>query len=158
MTLEPKKIKCHYFHFPPFYLPWSEAPVTPKVSLSHQEASTSLLSSPIRGQTERKPQTQKTNQTDHIYQLYFHILFHTGYYRILNRILCADKMRSTGEGYGKSLQYSCLENPMNSMEKQKGHWKMNSPGCLVGAQYATGDQWRNHCRKNEEMEPKQKQQ
>ena len=35
---------------------------------------------------------------------------------------------------------------------------MNSPGCLVGAQYATGDQWRNNCRKNEEMEPKQKQQ
>ena len=34
---------------------------------------------------------------------------------------------------------------------------MNSPGCLVGAQYATGDQWRNNSRKNDEMEPKQKQ-
>ena len=59
-------------------------------------------------------------------------------------------MWSTGEGNGKPLQYSCLENPMNSMKRQNDR-------ILVGAQYATGDQWRNNSRKNEEMESKQKQ-
>ena len=63
-------------------------------------------------------------------------------------------MWSTGEGNGKPLQYSCLENPMNSMKRQKGH-KDELPGS-VRAQYATGDQWRNNSRKNEGMEPKQK--
>ena len=66
-------------------------------------------------------------------------------------------MWSTGEGNGKPLQYSCLESPMNSMERQKDRTlKEELPGS-VGAQYATGDQWRNNSRKNEEMEPKQKQ-
>ena len=69
----------------------------------------------------------------------------------------SDKTWSTGEGNGKPLQYSCLENPMNSMKRQKDRiLKDELPG-LVGAQYATGDQWRNNSRKNEEMEPKQKQ-
>ena len=69
----------------------------------------------------------------------------------------SDRMWSTGEGNGKPLQYSCLENPMNSMERQNDRiLKEEFPG-LVGAQYATGDQWRNNSRKNEEMEPKQKQ-
>ena len=66
-------------------------------------------------------------------------------------------MWSTGEGNGKTLQYSCLENSMNSMKRQNDRTlKGELPGS-VGAQYATGDQWRNNCRKNEEMEPKQKQ-
>ena len=57
----------------------------------------------------------------------------------------------------KPLQYSCLENPMNGMERQKDTMlKEEFPGS-VGAQYATGDQWRNNSRKNEGMEPKQKQ-
>ena len=64
---------------------------------------------------------------------------------------------STGEGNGKPLQYSCLENPMNSMKRQKDRTLKNELLRLVGAQYATGDQWRNNFRKNEEMEPKQKQ-
>ena len=69
----------------------------------------------------------------------------------------SDRMRSTGEGNGKPLQYSCLESPMNSMERQKDRTlKEELPGS-VGAQYATGDQWRNNSRKNEGMEPKQKQ-
>ena len=63
----------------------------------------------------------------------------------------------TGEGNGKPLQYSCLENPMNSMKRQKDMTLKEELPRLVGAQYATGDQWRNNCRKNEEMEPKQKQ-
>ena len=68
-----------------------------------------------------------------------------------------DKMWSTGEGDGKPLQYSCLENPMNSMKKQKDRTLKDELPRLVGAQYATGDKWRNNSRKNEEMEPKQKQ-
>ena len=71
----------------------------------------------------------------------------------------SDKMWSTGEGNGKPLQYSCLGNPMNSMKRQKDRTLKDKLPIfrLVGAQYATGDQWRNNSRKNEEMEPKQKQ-
>ena len=69
----------------------------------------------------------------------------------------SDKMWSTGERNGKPLQYSCLENPMNSRKRQKDRTLKDELPRLVGAQYATGDQWRNNSRKNEEMEPKQKQ-
>ena len=69
----------------------------------------------------------------------------------------SDRMWSTGEGNDKPLQYSCLENPMNSMKRQNDRiLKGEFPGS-VAAQYATGDQWRNNSRKNEGMEPKQKQ-
>ena len=66
-------------------------------------------------------------------------------------------MRSTGEGNGKPLQYSCLDNPMNSMKRQKDRPLKDELPRSVGAQYDTGDQWRNSSIKNEEMEPKQKQ-
>ena len=69
----------------------------------------------------------------------------------------SDKMQSIGEGNDKPLQYSCLENPMNSMKRQKEKTLKDELPRLVGAQHATGDQWRNNSRKNEEMEPKQKQ-
>ena len=69
----------------------------------------------------------------------------------------SDRMWSTGEGSGKQVQYSCLENPMNSMKRQKYRILKEELPRLVGAQYATGDQWRNNSRNNEEMEPKQKQ-
>ena len=69
----------------------------------------------------------------------------------------SDKMWSTGEGNGKPLQYSCLENPMNSMKRQKDRTLKDELPRSVGAQYATGDQWRNNSRMNEGMEPKQKQ-
>ena len=69
--------------------------------------------------------------------------------------MCTDRMWSTGEGNGKPLQYSCLENPMNSMKRHNDNEK-DLPRS-VGAQYATGDQWGNNSRKNEGMEPKQKQ-
>ena len=69
----------------------------------------------------------------------------------------SDKMWSIGEGNGKPLQYSCLENPMNSMIRQKDRTLKDELSRLVGAQYATGDQWRNNSRKNEEMDPMQKQ-
>ena len=64
----------------------------------------------------------------------------------------SDRMWSTGEGNGKPLQYSSLENPMNSMKRQKDRTLKEEHPRLVGAQYATGDQWRNNSRKNEGME------
>ena len=69
----------------------------------------------------------------------------------------SDKTWSTEEGNGKPLQYSCLENPMNSMKKQKDGTLKDELPSSVGAQYVTGDQWKNNSRKDEEMEPKQKQ-
>ena len=69
----------------------------------------------------------------------------------------SDKMWSTGEGNGKPLQYSCLENPMNSMRRQNDRILKEELPRSVGAQYATGDQWRNDSRKNEGVEPRQKQ-
>ena len=68
----------------------------------------------------------------------------------------SDKMWFTGEGNGKPLQYSCLENPMNSLKRQKDMTLKDKLPRSVGAQYATGDQWRNNSRKKERMEPKQK--
>ena len=68
----------------------------------------------------------------------------------------SDKMWSTGEGNGKPTQYSCLENPMNSMKRQKDRTLKNELPRLIGAQYAPGDHWRNNSRMKEEMEPKQK--
>ena len=68
-----------------------------------------------------------------------------------------DRMWSTGEGNDKPLHYSCLEIPMNSMKRPKHRTLKDELPRSVGAQYATGDQWRNNSRKNEEMEPKQNQ-
>ena len=65
----------------------------------------------------------------------------------------SDKTWSTGEGNGKPCQYSCLENPMYSMKRQKDKTLKDELPRLVGAQYATGDQWRNYSRKTEETEP-----
>ena len=69
----------------------------------------------------------------------------------------SDRMWSTGEGNGKPLHFSCLENPMNSMKRQNDRILKGELSRSIGAQYATGDQWRNNSRKNEGMEPKQKQ-
>ena len=69
----------------------------------------------------------------------------------------SDKTWSAGEENGKPLQYSCLENPMNSMKWQKDRTLKDELSRSVGAEYATGEEWRNKSRKNEEMEPKQKQ-
>ena len=69
----------------------------------------------------------------------------------------SDKTWSTGERNREPLQYSCLENPTNSMKRQKDKTLKDELPRSIGAQYATGDQWRNNSRKNEGMEPKQKQ-
>ena len=69
----------------------------------------------------------------------------------------SDKMWSPGEGNGKPLQYSCLENPMNSMKRQKDMTLKDELPRSVGVQFATGERWRNNSRKNEETELKKKQ-
>ena len=69
----------------------------------------------------------------------------------------SDRMWPTGEANGKPLQYSCLENPMNSMKRQNDRILKEELPRLVSAQYATGDQWRNNSRKNQGIQPKQKQ-
>ena len=69
----------------------------------------------------------------------------------------SDKMWSTGEGNGKPLQYFSLENPMNSMKRQKDRTLKDESPRSVGAQYVPGAQWKNNSRKNEETESKQKQ-
>ena len=69
----------------------------------------------------------------------------------------SDRMWFTGEGNGKPLQYSCLENSMNSMKRQNDRILKEELPRFVGAQCATGDQCINNSRKNEGMEPKQKQ-
>ena len=69
----------------------------------------------------------------------------------------SDRMWSTGEGNGKPLQYSCLENSVNSMRRQNSRILKEELPRLEGAQYANGDQWRNNSRKNEGVKPKQKQ-
>ena len=66
----------------------------------------------------------------------------------------SDRMWSTGEGNGKPPQYSCLENPMNSMKRQNDRILKKEIPRSVGAQYATEEEWRNSSRKNEEAEPK----
>ena len=70
---------------------------------------------------------------------------------------CSDKTWSTGEGNGKPLQCSSLENPMKSMKREKDRTLKDELPRSLGAQYATGDQWRNNSRENKGMEPKQKQ-
>ena len=69
----------------------------------------------------------------------------------------SDRMWSTGEENGKPNHYSCLENPMNSMKRQNDRILKKELSRSVGTQYVTRDQWRNNSRKNEGMEPKQKQ-
>ena len=69
----------------------------------------------------------------------------------------SDKMLYTRDGNGKPLKYSCLENPMNSMKRQKDTTLKDELPRLVDAKYATGEEWKNSTRKNEETEPKRKQ-
>ena len=74
------------------------------------------------------------------------------------KVEISDKTWATGEGNGKPLLYSCFGNPMSSMKRQKDRTLKDKLPRSVGTQYTPGDQWRNNSRKNEETEPKQKQQ
>ena len=122
---------------------------TVDVSRGHQRANT------------LKPYSQKTSQSNHtrITALSNSVkLSHARGATQDGQVMVerSDRMWSTGEGNGKTLQYSCLENPMNSMKRQNDRILKEELPRSVGAQYATGDQWRNNSKKNEGMEPKQK--
>ena len=80
-----------------------------------------------------------------------------GHPRWVGMVERSDRMWFTGEGNGKPLQYSSLENPMSSMKRQNDRILKEELPRSGGAQYATGDQWRINSKKNEGMEPKQKQ-
>ena len=92
---------------------------------------------------------------DHLKQMLHNLLFFIQDMQIM--LERSDRLWSIGEGNGKPLQYSCLENPMNSMKRQNDRILKKELPRSVGAQHVTGDQWRNNSRKNEGMEPKQKQ-
>ena len=109
-----------------------------------------------------KPYSQKTSQSNHTRTTAFsnsmklsHACGATQDGRVM--VERSDRLWSTGEGNGKPFQYSCLETPMNRMKRQNDRILKEELPRSVGAKYATGDQWRNNSRKNEGMEPKQKQ-
>ena len=109
-----------------------------------------------------KPYSQKTSQSNHTRTTALSNLMKPSHaHRATQdrRVMVerSERMWSTREGKGKPLQYSCLENPMNSMKRQNDKILKEELPRSVGAQYATGDQWRNNSRKNEGMKPKQKQ-
>ena len=107
-----------------------------------------------------KPYSQKTNQSNHTRTTTLSNsmkLSHACGTTQDRQVERSDRMWSIGEGNEKPLQYSCLENPMNSMKRQNDRILKDELPRSVGTQYATGDQWRNNFRKNEGMEPKQKQ-
>ena len=108
-----------------------------------------------------KPYSQKTSQSNHTRTTALsnsmklsHACGETQDKQVM--VERSDRMWSTVEGNGKPLQYSCLENPMNSMKRQNDRILKEKLPRSVGTQDATGDQWRNNSRKNEGMEPKQK--
>ena len=109
-----------------------------------------------------KPYSQKTSQSNHTRTTALsnsmkasHACGATQDGRVM--VKRSDRMWSTGERNGKPLQYSCLEKPMNSMKRQNNKTPKEELPQSLDAQYATADQWRNNSRKNERMEPKQKQ-
>ena len=109
-----------------------------------------------------KPYSQETSQSNHTRTTVLSNsmkLNHARWATQDGRVMVErpDRMWTTGEGNGKPLQYSCLENPMNSMKRENDRIPKEELPRSVGAQYVTGDQWRNNSRKNEGMEPKQKQ-
>ena len=108
-----------------------------------------------------KPYSQKTSQSNHTRTTALsnsmklrHARGATQDGRVM--VERSDRMWSTGEGNGKPLQYPCLENPMNSMKRQNDRILKEELPRSVGAQYTTGEQWRNNSKKNEEREPNQK--
>ena len=109
-----------------------------------------------------KPYSQKTSQSNHTRTTALSNSIKLSHARRATQdwqvmVERSDRMWSTAEGNGKPLQYSCLENPMNSMKRQNDRIPKEELPRSLGAQYATGDEWRNNSRKNEGMESKQKQ-
>ena len=109
-----------------------------------------------------KPYSQKTSQSNHTRTIALSNSVKLSHARGATQdgqvmVERSDRMWSTGEGNGKPLQYSCLENPMNSKKRQNDRIPKEELPRSLGAQYATGDQRRNNSRKSEGMEPEQKQ-
>ena len=126
--------------------------VSPTVNLSYLEASISLLSLSIRGQKEWNPQSQKTNQMI----TWTAALSNSMKLWTMSCRVTLLKNVVHWEGNDKLLQYSCFENPMNSMKRKK-IWHWNELPRSEGAYYATGEECRNSSRKSEETVPKWKQ-
>ena len=100
-----------------------------------------------------KPYSQKTSQSNHTRTTALSISMKLSHAQgstqdVHVMVERSNRMWSTVEGIGKPLQYSCLENPMNSMKRQNDRILKEKLPRSVGAQYATGDQWRNSSRKN----------
>ena len=109
-----------------------------------------------------KPYSQKTSQSNHTRTTALSNSMKLSHARQATQdgwvmVERSDRMWSTREGNGKPLQYSCLENPMNSMKRQNDRILKEGLPRSVGTQHTIGDQWRNNSRRNERMEPKQKQ-
>ena len=101
-----------------------------------------------------KPYSQKTSQSNHTRTTALSNSMKLSHARRATQdgrvtVERSDRMWSTGEGNGKPLQYSCLENPINSRKRQNDRIQKAELPSSVGAQYATGDQWRKNSRKNE---------
>ena len=115
-----------------------------------------------QGADTLKPYSQKTSQSNHTRTTALSNSMKLSHACRANQdgwviVERSDRMWPTREGNGKPLQYSYIENPMNSMKRQKDRTLKDELPRLVDAQYATGDQWRNNSRKNEGMDPKQNQ-
>ena len=131
--------------------------------IPHAQGNTSKMIDVARGHQKAdtlKPNSQKSSQSNHTRTTALSNSMKLSHARRATQdgrvtVERSDRMCSTGEGNGKPLQYSCLENPMNSMKRQNDRILKEELPRLVGAQYATGDQWRNNSKKNEGMEPKQ---
>ena len=141
---------------------WSSREKIPHAQVKRNPSKTVGVARGHQRANTLKPYSQKTSQSNHSRTTALSNsikLSHACGASQDGRIMVerSDRMCSTGEGNGKPLQYSCLENPLNSMKRQNDRILKEKLPRSVGAQYATGDQWRNNSRKNEGMEPKQKQ-
>ena len=141
---------------------WSSLEEIPHVQGKRNPSKTAGVARGHQRADTLKPCSQKTSQSNHTRTTALsnsmklnHALGATQDRQVM--VERSDRMWSTGEGNGKPLQYTCLENPMNSMKRQNDRILKEILPRSVGAQYATGDEWKNNSRKNERMEPKQKQ-
>ena len=140
---------------------WSSREEIPHAQGKRNPSKTVCLARGHQRANTLKPYPQKTSQSNHTRTTSLSNSMNLSHARGVTQdgrvmVMRSYRMWSTGEGNGKPLQYSCLENPMNSMKRQNDRTLKEKLPRSVGAQYAIGDQWRHNSRKNEGMEPKQK--
>jgi len=141
---------------------WSSREEVPYVQGKRNPSKTVGLAREHQRADTLKPYSQKSSQSNHTRTMALSNSMKLSHARGATqdgRVMVerSDRMWYTGEGNGKPLQYSCLENPMNNMKRQNDRILKGELPSSVGAQYATGGQWRNNSIKNEGKEPKQKQ-